>query len=102
MINLTKEFFHKTMFTMKISIIICTKNRMKDLINCLRSVLCQSLVPDEIIIIDSSSSKDDIGKLAEFINGINIIKYYYFNTSLTGARNIGVEEKYRGNNNIFG
>jgi len=42
---------------MKVSVIICTKNRAQELTRCIKSVIAQSLSPDELIIVDASDTK---------------------------------------------
>ena len=42
---------------MKISVIICTKNRFKELMLCLKSLIVQSLPPDELTIVDASDAR---------------------------------------------
>ena len=42
--------------TPKISIVIPTKNRFQDLIKCIESIEVQTLLPDEIVIVDSSDT----------------------------------------------
>ena len=36
----------------KVTIVIPTKNRPEEVINCLKSVLAQSILPQEIVIVD--------------------------------------------------
>ena len=85
---------------MNVSIIICTKDRPIDLMICLRSILTQSVKPEEIIIIDSGNSEEKINQLREFIRENDIIKHYAAKVGLTRARNIGFE-KSRGEIIIF-
>ncbi|KAB2947789.1 MAG: glucosaminyltransferase [Candidatus Methanoperedens nitroreducens] len=77
---------------MKVSIIICTKDRPLDLMICLKSIFAQSVKPGEIIIIDSSNSEEKINHLKEFIRENKIIKHYAVKAGLTRARNIGIEK----------
>ena len=77
---------------MKVSIIICTKDRPLDLMICLKSIFAQSVKPEEIIIIDSSNSEEKINQLREFIRENDIIKHYAVKVGLTRARNIGIEK----------
>ncbi len=44
---------------MEISAVIPTRNRMKDLSECLNSILSQSLLPGEVIIVDDGSLDDE-------------------------------------------
>lgn len=39
---------------MKLSIVIPTYNREKDLIECIKSIAQQTLIPQEVIIVDQS------------------------------------------------
>lgn len=82
---------------MNISIIIPTYKRLKDLNNCLNSIIVQSYLPAEVLAIDNG---DDIKteNLVKNKEGIfkrkGIILKYIKNekeNSLTVARNIGVE-----------
>ena len=38
----------------KVTVIIPTKNRPQDIVTCLESVLAQSVLPQEVVIIDAS------------------------------------------------
>lgn len=63
---------------MKFSIVIPTYNREKDLINCLNSILSQTVLPTEVIIIDDGdlpSNLIDIFKNDFLLKGINLIYY---------------------------
>lgn len=40
----------------KISVVIVTKNRVSELAQCLGSVLANSILPDEIVVVDNNSS----------------------------------------------
>lgn len=75
-----------------ISVIIPTKGRIREVCYCLDSILKQTFLPDEIIIIDSSKKS----KLGQFLKEKFPVKYpkisyLHSNVSLTRARNIGVE-----------
>jgi glycosyltransferase involved in cell wall biosynthesis len=48
----------KIMESEKISVIIPTRNRPQDAINCLKSISIQTHPPDEVIIADSSDTED--------------------------------------------
>ena len=74
----------------KISVIIPTKNRAQDVIKCLKSISIQTMLPDEIIIVDSSDTKNLKSLLDPFENFS--IKYIHdIEASLTRAENIGIE-----------
>jgi GT2 family glycosyltransferase len=80
-----------------VSVVIPTYDRVKDLSNCLYSILSQTTLPKEVILVDDSKNLD-IKSLAEqkkeeFENE-NVKLSYIKNTksaSLTVARNIGAD-----------
>jgi glycosyltransferase involved in cell wall biosynthesis len=76
----------------KISIIISTKDRIKDIIECIESILIQTVLPNEVVIIDSSETEELKSKLDSFRNSSEIaFKYIHAEASLTKARNIGID-----------
>lgn len=85
---------------MRTSVIIATKNRAADFSRTLQTLLVQTHLPEEIVIIDQSpddSTKKAVERLAEEICGSNNTKpgfVYIYDQSLIGvgaARNIGIE-----------
>lgn len=79
----------------KISIIIPTKNRPIDLSRALNSIVSQSYLPYEIIIVDQSES-DDAGRLAEsIIKKVPEIKLKYIHDpnirGASSARNVAMD-----------
>lgn len=50
---------------MSVSVLIATRNRAKPLARCLRSVLAQSVLPQEILVFDDGSSPPVQAQLAE-------------------------------------
>jgi len=84
-----------------ISIVIPTKNREKDLLYNINSILEQSILPQELIIIDQSTQIDSEVAIKNIFsslptgkrNKINL-KYIYSPEipGLTFARNIGIEK----------
>ena len=78
------------MSTDKISAVICTKNRPQDIIRCIDSLLIQTLLPDEIVIIDSGDTDELKARLDSFGDKITI-NYIYAKANLTQARNIGID-----------
>ena len=50
---------------MKVSVVICTKNRVQELRQCLKSLIAQSFPPDEVIIVDASDTEDAYLKIKE-------------------------------------
>lgn len=75
---------------LNVSIIICTKDRPKDLIKCIDSLSSQTYPLYEIIIIDSGNTVFDIkydNKLRQ-----NTVKHMRHVCSLTQARNFGIDQ----------
>ena len=76
----------------KLSVIICTKDRSEDAIQCIQSILIQTRLPDEIVIIDSSSTHELKAKLDSLSNPNGIaFEYIHAEAHLTKARNIGID-----------
>ena len=51
------------MMKLKISVIICTRNRFDDFRNTVASLMLQYRLPDELIVVDSSDVDDLDGYL---------------------------------------
>lgn len=85
----------------KVSVIITTQNRVAFLKRAIKSVLLQTILPNEIIIVDDNSNiKLDIKDL---YTDKKVNFYYYYNQEKKGSnysRNFGVE-KSRGNILMF-
>jgi len=85
---------------MQISIVIPTYNRVRDLSECLDSIVCQTICPQEVIIVDNSDKdKEEVRKLVEDLvpsfKKKNVNLQYVHNkkeNSLTVARNIGINK----------
>lgn len=76
---------------MKISVIICTRNRFDDFTKTLPSIAAQSRLPDELIVVDSS----DENKLEAYLTSVKLpFHAHYFHTQpgLTLQRNRGIRE----------
>jgi glycosyltransferase involved in cell wall biosynthesis len=58
--------------TLKISVIVCAHNEAFYLPACLHSLLAQSRVPDEIIVINNAST-DTTGEVARAIAGVGVL-----------------------------
>lgn len=77
---------------MIISVVIPTKDRGTKISVCIESILKQTFLPHEIIIVDSSEKKGlDSMLKRRFPITHPKIKYIYSKVSLTAARNIGVK-----------
>lgn len=76
---------------MKISVIICTRNRFDDFVKTLPSISAQNRLPDELIVVDSS----DENELETFLTSIKLpfpIRYFRTQPGLTLQRNHGIRE----------
>jgi GT2 family glycosyltransferase len=76
---------------MKISVIICTRNRFYDFTKTLPSIAAQSRVPDELIVVDSSDEK----RLEAYLTSAKLpfpIRYFHTQPGLTLQRNYGIHE----------
>jgi len=78
---------------MKFSLIICTYQRPAALINLMESLQEQLLVPDEILIIDSSpNDKSNIALQEKFYPGLKYFKVGVEGRGLTKQRNFGIQK----------
>jgi glycosyltransferase involved in cell wall biosynthesis len=74
------------------SVIICTKDREKDLLECIDSLNAQTLLPEELVIVDAGKENGIKGKLEEKVKTTPIkLKYIRTEPGLTRQRNIGVK-----------
>lgn len=72
-------------------IIICTKDRADDFSRFQQSLLLQSVLPDNLIVVDASTTKNNLEEKCEnklFNTGINFI-YLAYLPGLTRQRNVG-------------
>jgi GT2 family glycosyltransferase len=72
----------------KISVIIPTKNRTEDVIRCLESITIQTILPDEVVIVDSSDTEE----LKSTFNSFDDLNIKYIR--------IEVDKKFKGSSNI--
>ncbi len=79
----------------KIGVVIPTKNRRQDLLRAVKSVISQSRIPDELIIIDQSAVNDGETPVSGLLkNSAPISLKYCFNkniTGLTAAKNAAIK-----------
>lgn len=71
------------------SLIICTKNRPVELQKCISSIINQTRLPDELILIDDGNIDEQVFKTLHDHN----IKYVFYKKDIPGlttSRNIGV------------
>lgn len=76
---------------MKLSVIICTRNRFDDFTRTLPSIAVQTRLPNELIVVDSSDEK----KLEAYLASANLpfpVRYFHTQPGLTLQRNHGIRE----------
>jgi GT2 family glycosyltransferase len=76
---------------MKISVIICTRNRFDDFAKTLPSIAAQTRLPDELIVVDSS----DENKLETYLTSVKLpfpVLYFHTQPGLTLQRNHGISK----------
>lgn len=76
---------------MKLSIIICTRNRFDDFVKTLPSIASQTRLPDELIVVDSS----DENKLETHLTSVKLsfpVRYFQTSPGLTLQRSHGIRE----------
>ena len=80
---------------MKISIVIPTKDREHDLIECIESVANQTRLPKEVIVVDDGNiSQNTYQRIFDILNGINV-DFIYLKKDKPGtskSRNLGAEK----------
>lgn len=75
----------------KLSVIICTRNRFDDFKNTLLSLAKQNRLPDEFVVVDSS----DVLQIEEYLDSIKLPfppRYIHTQSGLTLQRNHGIRE----------
>ncbi|MBL8101925.1 MAG: glycosyltransferase family 2 protein [Anaerolineales bacterium] len=80
-----------TSVNMKLSVIICTRNRFDDFTKTLPSIAAQTRLPDELVVVDSSDEK----KLETHLEAVQTpfpIHYFHTAPGLTLQRNHGIRE----------
>ena len=76
---------------MTTSVIICTRNRANDLTNCLKSIIVQTHLPDEVIIVDSSDNELVRTLIKDSRYSSLPINYIKSEPGLTKQRNVGID-----------
>jgi len=74
----------------EVSVIIPTYNRVEALVRAIDSVLAQSFLPSEIIVVDDASTDGTIQCVQEKYPHVNLIRHE-FNQGVSAARNSGIE-----------
>lgn len=74
------------------SFIICTKDRHKDIVKCISSILRQTVLPKELIVIDAGCAQDLKEIIADLLQGSKI-EFIYSSTrpNTPYQRNVGIE-----------
>jgi glucosyl-dolichyl phosphate glucuronosyltransferase len=77
--------------TLSSSIVICTKDREADLARCLDSLLGQTRLPDELVVVDGGSD-DAETQVARFREAVPACRVHYLRSEpgLTRQRNAGI------------
>lgn len=77
---------------MKISVIIPTKNRAKDLMNAVASIVAQTRLPDELILVDQSDSDACLREIQDLVKGVLYLNHIYDPgvSGLIDAKRVGV------------
>ena len=77
-----------------VSVVIATKDRQDVLPSCMDSLLTQKRLPDEVVVIDSSSEKDITKEVIHKYDNCSSINIKYFHTQpgLCLQRNRGIAE----------
>lgn len=74
----------------KVSVIVPTYNSWSTLKECLKSILKQTLKPDEIIVVDNGSSDGTSNRVERFFPKVKLVTLPK-NTGVTGGRNTGIK-----------
>jgi GT2 family glycosyltransferase len=80
--------------TPRISVLIPTKNRFDDIIKCIESILVQTLLPDEIVIVDASDTEELNEEIKEFKSEKTKFVYVHTKPGVCYQRNIGIERSF--------
>ena len=78
---------------MNITVIIPTKNRAKDLLVAVKSIINQTAVPNQLIIVDQSETPQSEAFIKELLEKTEIKLAYIYDRSITGlvhAKQVGV------------
>lgn len=77
----------------RISVIIPTKDRFDEIRRCIKSILNQTVVPHEIVVVDSSRKKVLDSLIREtFPHAACNIRYFHYKGSNNMARNMGIRQ----------
>jgi glycosyltransferase involved in cell wall biosynthesis len=77
---------------LRVSVVICTRNRPDDLAACLASLAAQTRRPDEVVVVDASDGDDPRHRIeawAADVTGVDV-RHRSAAPGLTRQRNVGV------------
>jgi glucosyl-dolichyl phosphate glucuronosyltransferase len=77
---------------LKTSVVVVSKDRPKSLLNLLKSLIKQSLKPDEVIVVDNNSSKSYESVFSEIKNYLPLKTFIERTPGIPAARNRGIQE----------
>ncbi|UAJ11597.1 glycosyltransferase family A protein [Glacieibacterium megasporae] len=89
----TEAEFLEDASSMDCSVIICTRNRSRELINVLTTMAAMTIPPHlewELLVVDNGSSDDTPATIASFADRLPITRVWEPNAGLSNARNAGV------------
>jgi len=72
------------------SVIVPTRNRKNELLKCIKSIERQTILPDEVLIVDASDNPQEIQKLCQSFENIHVRYFYHTPASLARQRNVGI------------
>lgn len=74
-----------------VSVLICTRNRFEATTKCVRTLVWQTRLPDELVIVDSSDALGLEAQLRDVVAGVNLpLRYERSAPGLALQRNVGV------------
>lgn len=80
--------------SLSLSIIIATKDRLDHLRDCIESILKQTVLPDEVIVVDGSTESDLRVSIEQLFKSTSevMLKYLKADPWLTAQNNLGARE----------
>jgi len=73
-----------------LSIVVPTKNSSSTLEQALHSILCQSIRPSEVIVVDASSTDRTLDIVESYSSSLNILKIFDSCDGISAAFNAGI------------
>ncbi len=74
---------------LKVSVIIPNYNRAAVIGETIKNILCQSLPPHEVIVVDDGSTDNSVSTIKKFANQVTLIEQK--NQGASAARNVGLK-----------